>query len=106
MIFREMDMKLNEQDKRLHDRATKVRRMTDRQLCEFLDAEYRRGHEEGKTMGVLVTPGTSPTEHVGAFIGYLETRLEEKNGIGRGTICQLWRELSKAVEAGVFKTEK
>jgi hypothetical protein len=39
---------MSEAERELHDRAIKIRKMTDDQLCACIDREFDRGVDEGK----------------------------------------------------------
>lgn len=95
-------MMTTEYERRVHDRAAKVRRMTDQQLCDYLELQYERGVDAGRLEGGPA-PVPVPSDGVCLFIAYLEGRVGTRNGIGRGTILQLRRELARAVETGVFR---
>ena len=93
-----------EEEKTVHDRAVRIRKMTDAQLCDFIDHTYQRGVEEGAELAS--TNSTQATGDGGAsarkFIAFLEGRVGSGNRIGKGTILYLSRELEAAQAAGLF----
>lgn len=95
--------RMTEGEKSMHDRAVRIRKMTDAQICELIDSTYGKGMEEGAKLAEA-SQTTSALEEQAArkFIGYLETRQGTGNRIGKGTIIYLTRELENAVSAGIF----
>lgn len=94
--------RMTEEEKAMHDRAVKLKKMTDAQLCEFIDHTYGKGMEEGTKLAQLQERPkevTDRTDQVQKFIEYLERRTGSGNRIGRGTILQLNRELDNYKEA-------
>lgn len=83
----------------MNERAIRIRKMTDIQICEFIDHIYGRGMEEGVRLSGIQPDGA---ESARRFIKYLEDRLGSGNRIGRGSIMYLGRELENAVADGVF----
>lgn len=88
----------------MHDRATKLRRMNDEQLCAAMDSSFGKGVDEGLRMAdeQAAPMQRAADEGVLAFIHYLEELVGTGNKIGRGTILQLHRELEHAKAAGLF----
>lgn len=99
--------RMTEEEKAMHSRAVKLKKMTDAQLCEFIDHTYGRGMEEGAKLA-QVRKREKPEDAAGQvkqFIDYLTERIGSGNRIGRGTILQLNRELEKAINSGLFAGE-
>ena len=99
--------RMTEEEKAMHNRAVKIRKMTDEQLCEFIDHTYGKGMEEGTKLVKLQDKQeqTSGADPVKKFIEWLEGRTGSGNRIGRGTILQLNRELENAIDGGLFNQE-
>jgi len=99
---------MTSEEKEMHERAVKLKKMTDAQLCEFVDRTYGRGMEDGtKLAGNNRTiPARNGAESVKAFIAYLANQVGKGNRIGNGTILQLNRELEKAERNGMFNEEQ
>lgn len=91
--------RMTEEEKAMHNRAIKLKKMTDAQLCEFIDHTYGKGMEEGTKLAQLQEQPTEATDQVQKFIQYLTSRTGSGNRIGRGTILQLNRELDNYKEA-------
>lgn len=99
--------RMTEEEKEMHSRAVKLKKMTDAQLCEFIDHTYGKGMEEGSKLA-QVKKQEDPVEGIDPvkkFIEYLEERTGSGNRIGRGTILQLNRELENAINGGLFAKE-
>lgn len=95
--------KMTEEERAMHDRAVRIRKMTDEQLCEFIDHTYGKGMEEGtRIAGGKMPEFPSPDEVVRKFIDYLEARVGSGNRIGRGTLLYLTRELDNAIAEGIL----
>lgn len=94
--------RMTEEEKAMHSRAVKLKKMTDAQLCEFIDHTYGKGMEEGAKLALLQEQPketTNGADQVQKFIEYLTSRTGSGNRIGRGTILQLNRELDNYKEA-------
>lgn len=94
--------RMTEEEKAMHNRAIKLKKMTDAQLCEFIDHTYGKGMEEGTKLAQLQEQPKETadgTDQVQKFIEYLTGRTGSGNRIGRGTILQLNRELDNYKEA-------
>lgn len=94
--------RMTEEEKAMHNRAIKLKKMTDAQLCEFIDHTYGKGMEEGTKLAQLqeqLKETADGTDQVQKFIEYLTGRTGSGNRIGRGTILQLNRELDNYKEA-------
>jgi hypothetical protein len=99
--------RMTEEEKAIHNRAVSIRKMTDAQLCEFIDRTYGKGMEEGAKLAqsqVKAKPEDAIT-HVRRFIDYLTEKTGSGNRIGKGTILQLNRELENAIKSGLFSGE-
>lgn len=99
--------RMTEEEKAIHNRAVSIRKMTDAQLCEFIDRTYGKGMEEGAKL-VQSRAQAKPedaVDHVRKFIDYLTEKTGSGNRIGKGTILQLNRELENAIKGGLFPGE-
>lgn len=99
--------RMTEEEKAMHNRAVKLKKMTDAQLCDFIDRTYGKGMEEGARLAqvkVQAAPANG-ADYVKRFIDYLTEKTGSGNRIGRGTILQLNRELEKAINGGLFTRE-
>ncbi len=92
-----------DQERAIHDRATRLRRMTDSQLCNFIDSTYGRGMEEGAKLSDKPQDGSAWEDGARRFVKYLESRTGTGNRIGKGTVIYISRELDNAVAAGIFQ---
>lgn len=102
--------RMTSEEKEMHERAVNLKKMTDAQLCEFVDRTYGRGMEEGAKLAEashLKEPKATQdgAATVKVFISYLAEQVGTGNRIGNGTILQLNRELEKAERNGVFREE-
>lgn len=71
----------------IHERAVKLRKMTDEQLCKYLDSAIAMSEEKGYKKGFETCKKENKVGGVGA---YLETLQESKtSGIGAVTIDKL-----------------
>ncbi len=100
-------MKMTSEEKAMHKRAVRIRKMTDAQICEFVDRTYGLGMEEGAKLAEANAPKVQEkvvdgAASVKAFIEYLTGRVGTGNRIGNGTILQLNRELECAQRNGIF----
>lgn len=107
IMGKKRNCRMTDEEKKMHERAIKLRKMTDAQLCEFIDHTYGKGMEEGTKLAQLQEkPGqTKGADPVKKFIEWLEGRTGSGNRIGRGTILQLNRELENAIDGGLFNQE-
>ncbi|MDD3230901.1 MAG: hypothetical protein PHE09_17045 [Oscillospiraceae bacterium] len=105
--MKKRNCRMTEEEKAMHDRAVKIKKMTDAQICEFIDRTYGKGMEEGaKLAQIQQTPAPEDTANQAEkFIKYLEGRTGSGNRIGLGTILQLKRELENATSSGMFSEE-
>lgn len=92
----------SDEERAIHDRATRIRKMTDAQLCDFIDSTYGRGMEEGAKLADKKATITPSEEGARRFVKFLEDRTGSGNRIGRGTVLYISRELENAIAAGVF----
>lgn len=110
IMSKKRNCRMTDEEKKMHERAIKLRKMTDAQLCEFVDRTYGRGMEEGAKLTETNTPKAPEKTADGAacvkaFIEYLTSRVGTGNRIGNGTILQLNRELETAKKGGMFSGE-
>ena len=93
-----------EEEKTVHDEAVRIRKMTDAQICEFIEHTYQRGVAEGAELASVHSVQASGDGGASArrFIAFLEERVGSGNRIGKGTILYLSRELEAAQAAGIF----
>ena len=99
--------RMTDEERAIHNRAVSIRKMTDAQLCEFIDRTYGKGMEEGARLAQTKAQ-TKPEDavtHVKKFIDYLTEKTGSGNRIGKGTILQLNRELENAIKNGLFSGE-
>lgn len=103
MSNRKKNCRRTDAERAIHDRATRLRKMTDAQLCDFIDSTYGRGMEEGAKLADQQGAALQPSEE-GArlFVKFLEGRTGTGNRINKGTLLNITRELENAVAAGVF----
>jgi hypothetical protein len=111
IMGKKRNCRMTDEEKKMHERAIKLRKMTDAQLCEFVERTYGRGMEEGAKLAETDTPKepekvVDGAACVKAFIEYLTGRVGTGNRIGNGTILQLNRELEKAISGGLFTEEE
>jgi len=99
--------RMTEEEKAIHNRAVSIRKMTDAQLCEFIDRTYGKGMEEGARLAQSQAKAKpeDAIAHVRKFIDYLTEKTGCGNRIGKGTIMQLNRELENAIKSGLFSAE-
>ena len=100
--------RMTEEEKAMHNRAVRIKKMTDAQLCDFIDRTYGKGMEEGTKLAQAKTQVEliDGAGQVKRFIDYLTEKTGSGNRIGRGTILQLNRELEKAISGGLFTEEE
>lgn len=97
--------RMTSEEREMHERAVKLKKMTDAQLCEFVDRIYGRGMEDGAKLTERSDPveARSGAKYVQDFIEWLAGRIGSGNRIGNGTILQLHRELENAEKNGIFR---
>lgn len=103
MSNRKKNCRRTDEERAIHDRATRLRKMTDAQLCDFIDSTYGCGMEEGSKLADQQKAPTQPSEE-GArlFVKFLEGRIGSGNRINKGTLLNIAKELENAVSAGIF----
>lgn len=90
--------RMTEAERAIHDRAVSIRKMTDQQICEFVNRQYSNGMDEGIKAAKHDAKATkNEAEAVTKFIEYLTGKVGTGNGIGNGTIYRLKKELQAAV---------
>ena len=106
--MKKRNCRMTDQERAIHEKAVKIKKMTDAQVCDFIDRTYTKGLEDGKKItrpaAITLTPEDGAT-HAKRFIEYLQGRTGTGNRIGLGTILQLNRELDNAIKSGLFKRE-
>lgn len=90
-----------------HDLAVSLRKMTDKQLCDYMSSQFERGRELGVALArqeqeMSAKRAAFDSDAVKHFIAYLEGRVGSGNGIGGGTVYRLRKELENAVADGAF----
>ncbi len=78
----------NEEEKRMHERAVKIRKMTDYQLCMYINALKDDAYEEGFRDGKNQAEPTTGNK-VSEFIQHLDVMSGTGNGIGKSTVYKL-----------------
>lgn len=103
MSNRKKNCRRTDEERAIHDRATRLRKMTDAQLCAFIDSTYGKGMEEGAKLADQHGTAVQPCEE-GArlFVKFLEGRTGSGNRIGKGTVLYITKELENAIATGVF----
>lgn len=95
--------RMTDDERAIHDRAVSLRKMTDRQLCDTMDRQHSTGIDEGIRLAAENNAKQkTDREVVERFIGYLEGKVGNGNGIGGGTTYRLYKELDAAVADGVL----
>ncbi len=96
--------RMTEAERAIHDRAVSIRKMTDRQICEFVDRQYSNGMGEGIKVAKQDAKATkNEAEAITKFIEYLTGKVGTGNGIGNGTIYRLKKELQAAVTDEIIR---
>jgi len=103
--MKKKNCRMTSEEKTMHERAVKIRKMTDAQLCDLIDRTYGRGMEEGTRLAQAQQEHVDAVGLVKKFIQYLEGRTGSGNRIGCGTILQLNRELENAIKNRLFYGE-
>ncbi|MGN0489361.1 MAG: hypothetical protein ACI4HO_08885 [Ruminococcus sp.] len=102
-MAKKRNCRMTPEEKIAHAKATKLRKMTDSQLCEFVTEQYNLGMNEGAQIAEKQTQQTTGEKQaIEKFINYLETRKGSGNGIGGGSIYRLRKELALAITAGAI----
>lgn len=94
--------RMTNEEKSMHERAVRIRKMTDTQICDLIDHTYGRGMEEGAKLASDQPATEDGGQAAKKFISFLESRIGSGNRIGKGTIIYLTRELQTAQAAGIF----
>ncbi len=95
--------RMTEAERAIHDRAVSIRKMTDKQICEFVDRQYSNGMDEGiKVAKQDAEAAKNEAEAITKFIEHLAGKVGTGNGIGNGTIYRLNKELQTAVSDGII----
>lgn len=98
--------RMTEDERATHDRAVRLRKMTDQQLREYMDAQHTRGMDDGlKLAECEAKHKKDEAEMVTRFIDWLDEQKGSGNGIGGGTIYRLRKAATAAQEAGVIGGE-
>lgn len=90
--------KMTDKERKIHEKAVKIRKMTDAQICNFIEQTYKKGYDDG----IKKQKDGDKAKQVKKFIEYLNSRIGSGNRIGYGTIYYLNREFEKAVTKGLF----
>lgn len=94
---------MTEAERAIHDRAVSIRKMTDLQICEFVDRQHSNGIDEGIKIAKQDAKATkNEAEAIAKFIEYLARKVGTGNGIGNGAIYRLRKELQAAVDDGII----
>ncbi|MDR1630062.1 MAG: hypothetical protein LBS36_07620 [Oscillospiraceae bacterium] len=106
-MAKKRNCRMTDDERQMHERAVRIRKMTDAQICEFIDRTYGKGMEEGSRLVEMDTKRQNSelvdgSEHVKTFIAFLKDRVGTGNRIGNGAILQLNRELESAQRNGIF----
>lgn len=105
--MKKRNCRMTEEEKNMHIRAVKIRKMTDAQICRLIDSTYGKGMDEGAKLAEIQQTAPVISENAARkFIGFLEARQGSGNRIGKGTIIYLTRELENAIAAGIFVEEQ
>ena len=95
--------RMTDEERAMHDRAVRIRKMTDQQICEFVDRQHSAGIDEGIRLAQESTEKTrDDAALINTFIDYLENKTGSGNGIGGGTIYRLRKEVANAVADGII----
>ncbi len=74
-----------EAEKTMHEKAVKIRKMTDEQLCNFIDNLFDAAEESKKKE----SKAPSKSNKVAEFIRHLDSMSGTGNGIGKSTVYKL-----------------
>lgn len=100
--------RMTEAERAAHDRAVRLRKMTDQQLCDYMDAQHSKGVDDGIKLAeeeAKVRKNGDDTTSIYRFLDYLDGRKGSGNGIGGGTLYRIRKEVANAVGDGVLKGE-
>jgi len=97
--------RMTDEEKKMHEKAVRIRRMTDTQIYDFIERTiehaYNRGVEDGNKLQIK-NKSLDRAESIKDFIEYLSGKTGSGNRIGRGTIIQLKKEFENAASIGLF----
>ena len=85
--------RMTDEERAMHDRAVRIRKMTDQQICEFVDRQHSVGIDEGIR---LAQESAEKTRDDAALINKFI------DGIGGGTVYRLRKEVANAVADGII----
>lgn len=104
--MKKRNCRMTDTEKTAHDRAVRIRKMTDAQICDLIDSTYGKGMEEGAKLADKSQEAPAIRANaVNRFINYLTAHVGDRNGIGHGTLMNMSNELEKAIAAGIFNDE-
>ena len=86
----------------MHEKAVRIRKMTDAQISAFISDTYQDGMEAGAKLASAQTASADGGAAAAKFLEFLEERVGSGNRIGKGTILYLHRELETAQATGIF----
>lgn len=80
----------NNEEKALHEKAVKLRKMTDDQLCQYIDGLKDEAYEDGFNAGKnQEKPVVEKSNGIEEFLQRLDTMSGTGNGIGKSTVYKL-----------------
>lgn len=80
----------NNEEKALHEKAVKLRKMTDNQLCQYIDGLKDESYEDGFNAGKnQAKPVVEKSNGIEEFLQRLDTMSGTGNGIGKSTVYKL-----------------
>lgn len=74
------------EEKAMHEKAVRVRKMTDAQISDFISKTYQAGMEAGAELASAQTATSDGGAAAEKFLEFLEGRAGSGNRIGKGTI--------------------
>lgn len=101
-MAKKKNCRMTEEERAVHDRAVRLRKMTDQQLCDFVDRQHSLGIDEGIRLSKESVKRRDDAELIGKFVDYLEEKKGSGNGIGGGIIYRLRKEIQSAVTDGII----
>ncbi len=85
--MKKRNCKKSEEERKMHEDAVKIRKMTDCQICMYIEAikneAYSSGFKDGKNQGQVCSNSIS------RFIQHLDILSGTGNGIGKTTVCKI-----------------
>lgn len=75
----------------IHEKAVKMRKMTDEQLVHYVEDRVEKAHSEGFNQGKKAISDTS-----GMDVNYFMKEISKIKGIGDATICKIMEHFRKA----------